>query len=712
MNILKNGHAALGLDERWPRMAWYESPDGKTRLTGEREGVPPRVYVQRARDRAQLTSDDDAVRVEYACRVSEREALYTARVSCDGRPAAEFEVLIRLVGADATIRVQNVRDFAGYYLLTVRFQRVVAASSCDPDARVVTCGWQGRLLDPAKCKPGMTDYSWHGSVARPCGAAYRAGFMVTFDLTGYEDLFVHEVRSYTRIATSEALASLGGELMIRQRTIEGFAPNLQLMPEGRTNPPVKPLDEPILCARSKEIRLHFIAARRGRALDWPDAARYFQSLVPKRWHPDRRYDDTLVFKCSVSAFRAARMSFEEGGEAIRRIHNLTDGMKQVCYYSMFQHEGGDSGRPDLTRIYPAVGDRQALKRVMSEARKHNAIVSLHDNFDQDDVRSPDYDPACTARDSLGRLMSGGYWQGVQLVQVSIPGCLPQLKQRVRRVLKHYGIRMTYHLDTHSGTVFTYDANPRRPFNATEFVAARKELGAEFEKYGVNVTSECLMEPYLGYIGHVWALFNWDKVWEGEEAVPFANYIYHGVASWNSGGASDEAAILNSLVSGGGAGVAFPFAGKDWNAIVDQLYLIQPVYAALRQRKWSGFRQSGAVRRVEYASTALSTGGPGSFIEVNDEKKTYRVVVDGVLMAQDFATVFPSPRKGAWLAFSRTDRELEWSAPAGWKDGPVKGITLTDGGPGVRVEGRIEKGRLRIALKAHQPVRLAWRGGEP
>ena len=109
-------------------------------------------------------------------------------------------------------------------------------------------------------------------------------------------------------------------------------------------------------------------------------------------------------------------------------------------------------------------------------------------------------------------MSGGYWSGVQLAQVSIPGCLAELKRRVPRVLKHFGIRMTYHLDTHSGSTFTYDANPRRPYNATEFVAARQELGAEFEKYGINVTSECLVEPYLGYIGHVWALFDWGTIW--------------------------------------------------------------------------------------------------------------------------------------------------------------------------------------------------------
>jgi hypothetical protein len=653
-----------------------------------------------------LTSDDDAVRVDYTCRVKEDEALYTGQVTCDGRPAAGFEVLIRLTGADAAIRVQNVRDCDGYYLLTVRFQRVVAASSCDPDARVVTCSWQGRLLDPAKCKPGLTDYSWSGFTARQCGAAYRSGFMVTLDVPGYEDLFVNEVRPYTRIVTSETLASLGGELMIRQRTIEGYAPNLTLQPLPEKTPPIQPLDEPLVCAKSKEIRLHFIAARRGRALGWPDAGRYFQSLVPKQWRPDRRYDDTLVFKCSIAGYRDPRMSFEQGLDVIRRIHNLTDGMKQVCYYSMIQCEGGDSGRPDMMRLFSPVGDLPALKRVMREARAYRAFLSLHDNFDQDDVRSPCFDPARIARDSLGRLMSGGYWSGVQLAQVSIPGCLAELKRRVPRVLKHFGIQMTYHLDTHSGSTFTYDANPRRPYNATEFVAARQELGAEFEKYGINVTSECLVEPYLGYLGHVWALFDWGTIWEGEEHVPFANFIYHGAASWNSGSAKDEAAILDSLIAGGGAAMESLPATDNWLRNLDLLYLVQPVYTALRQRKWSDFRQAEGTRTVDYAPRPRSPGGRGSFVEVNDEKKTYRVVVDGRLMAQDFATVFPSPRgKGAWLAYSRTDRELDWPAPPGWQDGPVKGVTLTEGGPGIRVEGRIAKGRLRIALKARQPVRL-------
>ena len=141
-------------------------------------------------------------------------ATYHAKVSVDDHPAAEFDVIFRLDGPDATLSFENVRELAGYYFLTIRFPRVVAASSRDADGRLVTCGWQGRLLDPHVCKPNMTDYSWHGSVARPCGAAYRNDFMVTFDMLGYEDLFIQEVRQSTRIAGAETVASLGGESCI------------------------------------------------------------------------------------------------------------------------------------------------------------------------------------------------------------------------------------------------------------------------------------------------------------------------------------------------------------------------------------------------------------------------------------------------------------------------------------------------------------------
>src|SRR5664279_54061 len=133
VKTLTNKFMTLCLDERWPRIAWYQSPDGKTRIPGEREAAPPRLHIFRTKDHVQLTSDDDAVVAQYAFHASDTQAAYRATVTCDGAPAVELDIVVDLQGPDATVRIANVREHPGYYFLTIRFQRVVAASSRDGD---------------------------------------------------------------------------------------------------------------------------------------------------------------------------------------------------------------------------------------------------------------------------------------------------------------------------------------------------------------------------------------------------------------------------------------------------------------------------------------------------------------------------------------------------------------------------------------------------
>jgi hypothetical protein len=719
MKDISSKSLRIALDERWPRIVWYGSPDGKTRIPGEREAVAPRVYIFRKGDRAQLTSDDDSVMVDYDLRASDREAVYRATVTCDGALAVEFDLTYGVKDADAFIRLDNVREHPGYYLLTVRFQRVVAASSRDEDGRVVTCLSQGRVLDPAKCQPNMIDYNWHGSTARPCGAAYRGRFMVTIDIPGWENLFINEVRQYTRIAWRETIASIGTELMYRRRTVED--PTLQLQVPPGKSVPVEVPDEPILSAEPRVIRLHAIAARKGRALDWTDAAKYFQSLIDPKLKPRAVYDHAIVGKCCFAQFREPLLTLEQGLDLVRRIYHLTDGMKHVCYFTAFQHEGGDSGRPDVLTVYPPVGDVRTMRRIIREAKRYNAIISFHDNQSQADVAWKDFDWDMAARDSLGRPFGGGVWGQVQLVQTSMPACLEMLKKKISEIIRTYGIRKTYHLDT-IGMQWTCDTHPRRRHNATQCHAADFELLREYNRHGIDVTGEILVDPYVGKLGHVWALFNYGTTWQGEERVPFANYIYHGATSWNAGHAelpltyfadkyNCEDTLLGMLLEGGGVGLTLrggqggewmpgmPEQGhdRDMMEMADLLYLVQPPYYLLRNRKWTGYRQEGSVRRAEY--------GRGSYVEVDPAKPGYKVLVDGNLVAKDFTTVFAGPRKGTLLAYSRTNCDLDWPAPAGWKSGALPAVALTESGSGVTVPARIERGRLRLKLLAHQPVRI-------
>jgi hypothetical protein len=163
-----------------------------------------------------------------------------------------------------------------------------------------------------------------------------------------------------------------------------------------------------------------------------------------------------------------------------------------------------------------------------------------------------------------------------------------------------------------------------------------------------------------------------------------------------------------LIQGGGVGLEFPAHGTDADGLADTLYLVQQPYLLLRDRKWTACTRRGDVRRVDYAAPAGGKGGGRSYIEVNPAKPGYRVVVDGRTIARDFVTVFPGRKKGTLLAFSRYDTELDWPAPDAWKHGAVPALTLTGTGPGVRVAAQVCRGRLRLPLRAHQPVRIGPR----
>ena len=139
---------------------------------------------------------------------------------------------------------------------------------------------------------------------------------------------------------------------------------------------------------------------------------------------------------------------------------------------------------------------------------------------------------------------------------------------------------------------------------------------------------------------------------------------------------------------------------------------------LRNRKWTGYSRKESVIRVDYADASQNKDNSEntgkmpvprgvSFIEIDIAKKSYRVQVEGRLIAQDFVTVAPGMHEGTLVAYSRADHELDWpAAPAGWSDGPLDAVTLTESGPGIRPSAKIENGRIKLSLKAEQPVRLS------
>ncbi len=710
--VLRNECVAVWLDRRFPRAICYDDAISGTRVLGQVEAALPRVCVYNRAERRELTSDDLGVETAYRCQTSPTEARYAGDVSVHGVKAADFELLFTLEGRDLVVRLGNVREHAGFFFLTARLERLASAVSDDGDSRVVTGVFQGRVLDPAKCKPHLLDFSWCYFTARPCGAAYRPSFMVTVDtnINGYEDLLVNDVNEYSRASTGRTIASLGVEMMHRQRNINGTPADLKIQPPEAKAAKVIPGVDPFLCAAAKETRLHFISASKCRALDWTDAATYFQSLLPAGTHCHPLYDGALVYKINMSHREKPYLTFEEALDIIRQVHHATGGMRQVCYLTYFQSRGGETDYPEVWKIFPPLGDKNMLRRVMKEAAQYNAIVSFHQNLDVFDAEADCVDGNYIARDCNGRLYDGGYWHPNQLLRISLPNYRRQARKHIDRLVREYGISQTYHLDQYNGEPYSFDANPTRPWPSKEFVQGKLELLDDFKARGIDVTSESLTHPYVGHIGHCWSLFNSDAYWEGEQTVPFTQFIYHHATSWNSSKADTVESMLDSLIQGGGCGLAWPMGNfivaegridiipTPWDQVLDALYLLQQPYLMLRGRKWTGMTTTGTTRRVEY--------GPLSHIEVDDASKTYQVMVDGRIVAKDFVTVVPAPDGQGVIAYARYDTELDWPTPKGWRDGTYEAVALALSGKGIRSNAVVADGRLRLKLKSHQPLRCS------
>jgi hypothetical protein len=617
----------------------FESVKSGTRLSGDKLAAPPRLAIYRLSEHDWITSDHDEIEVAYTLSGTAEQAAYQAQVSFAGRPAVEFDVVFRLDGDDLVLSLDHVEEHGDFRFLSLRLPHIVSVSSVDDDALAATCHWQGRLLDPKLCRPGMVDYNWVGFTARPMGTAWRPDFLAILDVPGYEDLLIVDVWDYTQTDGGDRQVSLGAELMYRQRSVEGPRKPLTLFPPGPL-PKWTPPAEPLLCGKPKTARIHFLLGGR-KPLGWTDAAKWLQKTLAARNHCTPLYDNTLVYKIAFHPAAGNRpvLSFEQGQDIVRRIHDITDGMKQVCYFAGFQGNMGDSQWPLMSKVHPGVGKVETFRRIVKESRKaYNAIISVHGNVDVFSDDSPEFDWKYVARDARGLPQGQGVWGSRQLYGIAFHAYFDKLKKIIAENQARFGLRDTIHLDTYSGSMYTYDTHPDHPANTTEILAAKIKLVKEFRRLGLDVTSECLLDPYIPWIGHVWALFNTATNWQGEQAIPFANYIYHGAISWNSGRADSDASILNSLIQGGGSGMEFPVYSKDWTEVVNSLYLVHPAYMLLRNRRWSGYRKEETLRRVDY--------GTGSFIEVDDKKPGYRVVVDGRLIAKDFQTLFPGPRRGS------------------------------------------------------------------
>jgi len=393
------------------------------------------------------------------------------------------------------------------------------------------------------------------------------------------------------------------------------------------------------------------------------------------------------------------LTFREIFDVVRKYYHILDGMPQVLYIGGFQEGGFDNSYPYTLNTDQRAGTVEELKNYIREAGKYNTILSLHDNFDSNVLHTPHYDPRIYCIDAEGNPWMGWFWPaGVDHIIAPYKYWkLGLMQKRVKETIETYGIQGSYHLDVLSSEPLRYDFDPAYPASAEKSHQGKLAIIDEFNKYGIDITSETIIHPYVGRIGFgLHARTDHNAVFfTGEKFIPLVDMVYHGTITYEGGGRSEQSMLMGLMK---GSSIFVSEEGIDERDI-QWIYLHQMATGLLYDKHIESITEKDGITTVTYDT--------GTYVKVDFDKKSYEVQVDGRLIAKDWSTFLPGFRPDTWLAFSRQSGNISYPAPDGWTESTkIKAVTLTFEGEGTEIPCTIQNGMINMYIHAATPVRIS------
>jgi hypothetical protein len=393
-------------------------------------------------------------------------------------------------------------------------------------------------------------------------------------------------------------------------------------------------------------------------------------------------------------------TFGEISEQVREMSNILDGMPQVSYIAGFEEGGFDNSYPYVFNTDQRAGTVEDLKNCIKDGRKYNAIVGLHDNYD-DMPLTKYYDPVIVSKDENGEPWLGWIWPS-GLSHIVSPYKYVHtglMQERVKKTIELYGIKASHHLDVLTSEPLRYDFDPAYPASADKSFKSKLEIIAEFNKYGVDITSESLTHPFVGHIGHaLWPREDRNsELFKGDQYIPLVPFIYHGTIGYCGSAANDNELLWNLIR----ANKYFPSEDGITDKDIMSIYIQHIPVELFYNKKMESLIQDGETTKVVYDEK--------SYIQVNFKDKTYEVVCDGELIAKDWTTFTPGFSAGTYLAFSRDGGKLEYPLPSIFRNSvELNATTLTREGDGIELPCQIVNGNIILNMSKGVPVRISKR----
>jgi len=662
---LDNGSLRVMLSAIRPIVLGYELRGGQS-LSGDLSGYPLRARIGRADGGKSLMvclTDSSC----FSLRQQGAEARYSVKVRQQEAVAASFDLVFRLEGNVLRIGVENVREEAGFLLMDVFLPQLV--STRGPAGQLVVPTQGGRLIPLDQSAPGRHTISLNWFEMDLCGA-----------VVGKDCAAAIRTRDWDNELEARVAGAPG-------KLHGGYAVRLTLRADADAKA------AKIRLAQCPSVQVAILENTGDGPVTWVDVAKWLRRDV--KGAPNRLYQDTFLYKIFCDSPGAKDYTtFDEALGVIRRVHELAPWLKQVVYLVGWQYRGHDTGYPATDQINPRLGGIEGLRRLAAEAAKCNAILSYHDNFDDAYRDSPQWDESLVARDRHGDLQKGGVWAGGQSYILAFKKYAEKAGlARVRRTVGQMPVRDSYHIDVLSAVPMRRDYNPQAPESTRDSLEGKFAIIREFNRLGIDVTSEGFTAPFVGVIGHAWHFWcKPDPQFVGEEPIPFIAMVYHGgPTTYGHGGETTPLIRQESVLYGASY-------STDWSmhtnphAMADAIYLIVAPWTYLRDHKMQDYQRHGDLCHVSY--------GADTYVEVNRSNGQWRVVVDGATIVEnDLAVV----AKGNLVAvYARTARQAKVALPAEMA-GKVLRITNACTGEDLTGRGEVTGKTVTLDLPAGEPL---------
>ena len=644
----------------------------------------PIVTIRELATDSLIYSTMSDVKIQYrVAKVQNTGVVYHGVVKQEKQKLAEFDLNFKSVGNQLEISLVGIKEQKGFELLDLKLPSLLSLSG--DDVTMVSFWGGGRLISLKDARPEGYVINYD---TRNAAALIKANDQLVMESTCLDDKLILSVQENENART----ANLG---MILSNRIRGKGKMASVTVENDHKITIELLDKTWGTAGWQSVAKYFRKDLHGKNREMYDRALFYKTLATSGPEPPegRVKDD--------SPYAIKRLTyvnkFKDISEQVRKMHNILNGIPQVSYVAGFEEGGFDNSYPFVYNTDQRAGTIDDLRKCLAEGPKYNAIIGLHDNYD-DMALTQYYDSSLVAINEEGKPWLGWIWPSglSHIIGMQKYAQTGKMQERVKKTIELYGVYKSHHLDVLTSEPLRYDFDPEYPASADKNHQGKLAIINEFNKQGIDLTSESLVHPFVGHIGHaLWPREDRNtKLFDGDQYIPLVPFVYHGTIGY-CGQPSDDKELLWCMLKGS---KYFPnedgISDKDIMAIYIQHIPVDLFY----NKKMNSFKNEGDSEKVIYDEK--------SYITVDYKKQTYEIVCDGQLVGKNWTTFAPGFKEGTYLAYSKNGGKFDYPAPLQFNTGKsLRAVTLTREGEGQELSCQVINGRVIMDIPSGVPVKI-------